>query len=172
MDNEQALRQATMSIPTPPQPASLANESDIIDDIQQIYMEFKITFLGSHVKSHQEENTEAPLEVLLNEECDKMAKQLTQEMAREERRHSAMRAPTDTATLVLLGRVVTNNVRSRLHFAATSGDMRDYLSTRHHLSGASLDGIDWEHLEIGLTKVFKTSRPRFSRLVKFIHDIH
>lgn len=171
IDNEQALRNETVEVQGTPFPDKLLNESDIVADIQRVSHDCKIQWNGQHVKSHQEgASEEMPLEVRLNEECDRLAKQCLRE-TRQPSKDSARRSPTDAATLCVGGRMITNNVRSRLQYAAMSIDMEDYLRHRNEWDNATLRNIDWEHFDVSLTRVFKASRTKFSRVIKMNHDI-
>ena len=130
IDNEQALRHVTNRGQDDSHPDRLLNESDILADIQKVSKEAKIEWNGQHVKSHQEGDPQKmPLEVRLNEECDRLAKQCLRETSHPSL-NSAQRPPHDRATLRVEGQILTNNLRSRLQYAAMALDMRDRKSTR------------------------------------------
>ena len=125
IDNEQALRHRTGGGSVRPSPDKLLNESDIVEDIRQVSQDYNIQWKGLHVKSHQEgDSDDMPLEVRLNEECDRLAKRCLRDTPSPSR-NSAQRSPSDLATLRVGGRMITNNFRSRLQHAAMSIDMAE-----------------------------------------------
>ncbi len=50
-------------------------------------------------------------------------------------------------------------------------EMREYLCRRNNWTWDTVDKIDWAHFEIAVEVVHKQSKPRFSRMIKFQHDI-
>jgi hypothetical protein len=75
VDNKQALEETSWKkLETPKQ--QLYPESDIVADIIAVHSEIKLNFLGYHVHSHQDQNTNSPTppEVELNEICDETEK--------------------------------------------------------------------------------------------------
>ena len=72
VDNEQTLKRATDFSEDPRQ--ALEPEYDIIQDIHVICSTHKIRFAGRHIKSHQDYKGALPIEILLNERCDEIAK--------------------------------------------------------------------------------------------------
>ena len=129
IDNEQALRRGTEWGNDIPAPDKLMNESDIMEDIRRVCQEADIHWEGHHVKSHQEDLQNAPLEVRLNEECDRLAKQCLIG-ASPSSRNTAERPPGDTATLRVGKNMITNNIRTRLQDVAMTPDMKEYLAER------------------------------------------
>ena len=72
VDNDQALKRTTDFSEDPRQ--ALEPEYDIIQDIHVICSTHKIRFAGRHIKSHQDHKGVLPIEILLNERCDEIAK--------------------------------------------------------------------------------------------------
>ena len=70
---------------------------------------------GAHVKSHQEMADNVPLEVRLNDACDRLAKDKVFSVnSADKSRPLAVRAPDATVTLVIDEKVITNNYKRRL----------------------------------------------------------
>ena len=111
----------------------LGPESDIISDIINIQTELNLTLRGSHVHSHQnlKPGDPVPLEVQLNEGCDKHAG-LFRKIAdrRWHTRPTATPPPSALASLSIDNKLVTNNYRTRLIEAYSSIAVRKYLLQR------------------------------------------
>ena len=173
VDNEQALRQGTSVQSDQRLPDNLGNENDIVGDIRRVCTAWRIRLVGKHVKSHQEgKAADKPVEVRLNDRCDTLAKQQVSTMKRvETTTRPATRPPGDVATLILKDKMVTNWYRRRLRLAGMSTDMIAYLCSRNEWTWETVEKIDWEHFEIAIDAVLKQSKTRFSRLIKFQHEI-
>ena len=88
----------------------------------------------------------------------------------ESTRPTAAVVPNATVSLIIENRVVTNRHRERLSLAASTADLRDYICRRNSWNEETFHLVDWEHFHAALETVFKASKKRFSRIVKFIHD--
>ena len=173
IDNMEALKKGTGDFSALTPKETMVPKFDIIEDIRSICETERIRLRGSHVKSHQEvDGPEVPLEVRLNEACDEAAKRYVRTAGRyESSRPTATRTPTATATLVLGSRVVTNRYRSRLLYAATAPALTAYILERTGMTPLEFEWVDWEQYGLAMSKVFKGSKQRFSRLVKYAHDL-
>ena len=174
IDNTSALRYSCMEKLFKPG-LHLGPESDIISDIITIRTELNLTLRGNHVHSHQnlKPGDPVPLEVQLNEGCDKHAGLFRKNADRRWRtRPTATSPPSALAALSIDNKLVTNNYRTRLIEAYSSIAVRKYLLQRQPTWTESvMDTVDWYHLGIALTSIFKKSKSDFSRFVKFMNSM-
>ena len=165
IDNSQALKNDTGDFKLTTPRLTLTPEYDIIQDIHNVCLSEQIRLLGSHVKSHQDDASDRPLEVELNEACDKLAKKFVKTATEvESTRPTAAVAPNATVSLIIENRVVTNRHRERLSLASSTPDLRDYICRRNSWNEETSHLVDWEHFHAALETVFKASQHRFSHV--------
>jgi hypothetical protein len=150
-------------------------ESDIISDIIAIRTQLNLTLRGSHVHSHQhlKPGDPIPLEVQLNVGCDKYAGDFRKIADRRwHTRPTAITPPSSPASLIIDNKLVTNNYQTRIQDAYSSIAVRKYLLERQpSWTESVMDTVDWYHLGIALTAIFKKSKSDFSRFVKFMNSM-
>ena len=148
------------------------NEFDIIEDIHAIRTEEKIQLRGLHVKSHQTSNGPIPLEVQLNEECDRLAKERVFDNDMKMRSKSLTRSsPSAKAAFYIQGNLITNNIKQRMMVAGQREKITGYLRDRNQWTQETVEAIDWEMYSVALDRVFKASKSRFARIIKFNHNL-
>ena len=171
IDNMEALRHGTGDFRCTPR-STVTPEYDLIADIAHVCSSERIRLAGEHVKSHQEETTDTPLEVVLNEECDALAKkQVASANGEESTQPSAIMAPSDKAALFLNGQMITNRYKERIQYAVMAPSLIAHLCQRNEWQRSTADLIDWEIHEVMFEKLFRTSTQRFARIVKFVNGI-
>ena len=174
IDNTSALRYASMERLFKPG-LHIGPESDIISDIIAIRTQLNLTLRGSHVHSHQnlKPGDPVPLEVQLNVGCDKYAGDFRNIADRRwHTRPTATSPPSAPASLTISNRLVTNNYQTRILDAYSSTAVRAYLLSRQpSWTESVMDTVDWYHLGIALTTIFKKSKTDFSRFVKFMNSM-
>ena len=127
---------------------------------------------GVHVKSHQTTNGQVPLEVRLNEECDRLAKErVFNNDFRIRSKPTAYAAPSAKVSVYLKGSLITNNVRERFIEAGQRNNLTEYLRERNEWSMETLEAVDWDLFSIAIEKVYQSSKSRFSRIIKFNHNL-
>ena len=170
VDNDQALSKTSWIRLAAPK-HQLMPESDLIADIITVRDEIQLNIRGQHVHSHQNitENEITPLEVILNEACDKQAKEYLHHAPPEMiTRPSAAISPTAIASLSINKQLITNNYHRRLLNAHSSADMTTYLKERNAWNQRTFESVDWEHLEAAILPIKKHSKHKFARIVKFM----
>ena len=137
-------------------------ESDIISDIIAICTQLNIALHGIHVHSHQnlKPGDLVPLEVQLNVGCDKYAGKFRNIADRRwHTRPTATSPPSAPASLTISNQLVTNDYQTRILDAYSSIAVRKYLLSRQpSWTESVMDTVDWYHLGIALSAIFKTSK--------------
>ena len=132
----------------------------------------KIRFAGRHIKSYQDHKGVLPIEILLNERCDEIAKGYVR-MATEEgsTAGTAVASPQDTCTLYIKESMVTNKFRKRLLVAALEDNLRTHMERKYGWTAETFNLIDWDHLGYAMERSYHKSKHSYARTVKFQFDI-
>ena len=146
-----------------------------LSDIIAICTQFNCTLRGNDIHSHQNLKPKypVPLEVHLNEGCDKYVGDFC--ITTDTRWHmipTATPPPSDPSSLNTANTIPTNNYRSHLTDAYSSISVHNYLLEKKPSWTASVTNTkEWYHLGIALTTIFKKSKPDFSCFVKFMNSM-
>ena len=132
----------------------------------------KICFASRHIKSHQDYKGVLPIEILLNERCDEIAKGYVR-MATEEgsTAGTVVASPQDTCTLYIKESMVTSKFRKRLLVAASEDNLRTHMERKYGWTAETFNLIDWDHLGYAMERSYHKSKHSYARTVKFQFDI-
>lgn len=146
----------------------LQSEQDLIDEIVSILKALPIQVKLKWVKGHQDTTANyavLPLPAQLN--CDADSEAAKQDFIAYPHRQTVYPLPQTQCQLVIQDKSITSKIKRRVHFAAQSPKLFQYLTDKYGWDNHTITLIDWEIF----SEILKKYKDQWTTIVKHLHEI-